>query len=127
MHALNLTQLIELEHQGWDSLCRSVGGDFYGRLMTPEAVMILVNGMILDRESIASTLSGSPPWTSYQLSQEQLVPVNADAAALVYRASAERRGDEQPFVALMTSLYRLVDGEPRLVLYQQTAIPPTHH
>lgn len=122
MHGPNLTQLIALEHQGWDSLCRSVGGDFYGRLMTPEAVMILVNGMILDRGTISNTLNDSPPWTSYELAQEHLVPISDDAAALVYRASAARQADEEPFVALMTSVYRLVDGEPRLVLYQQTAI-----
>ncbi|KAB7745126.1 DUF4440 domain-containing protein [Nostocoides sp. F2B08] len=122
MNGTNLTRLMELEHQGWDALCRSVGGDFYGRLMMPEAVMILVNGMILDRETIASTLNDSPPWTSYELSQESLVPINDDAAAVVYRASAVRQGDDQPFIALMTSVYRMVEGEARLVLYQQTAI-----
>jgi hypothetical protein len=123
MGALDLTQLMELEQQGWDSLSRSTGGDYYGRLMTPDAVMVLVNGMVLDRDTIAVSLNDSPPWVSYELAEPRLVDVGADAAALVYRASAAREGQADPFVALMSSVYRLVDGEPRLALYQQTTIP----
>lgn len=85
--------------------------------------MVLVNGTILDRDTIAITLNDSPPWTSYELAEEHLVPISDDAAAVVYRARAARHGDEEPFDALMTSVYRSVDGEPRLALYQQTAIP----
>lgn len=121
MSALELTELMKLERAGWDSMTRSRGGDFYGRLMTDDAVMILVNGMVLDRETIAASLNDSPPWSAYELTDERHVPVSGDAAALVYRATASRAGEE-PFVALMTSLYRLVDGEPRLALYQQTTI-----
>lgn len=84
--------------------------------------MILTNGMILDRESITNTLNDSPPWTSHDLDQAQLVPIGDEAAALVYRATATRHGQENPFVALMTSVYRLLAGEPRLALYQQTEI-----
>lgn len=120
--ALNLNQLIELERRGWDALCRSTGGDFYGQLMTPDAVMILVNGMVLDRDTIARSLNSSPPWTSYELTEERLVQVGVDAAAVTYRARASRDGQSEPFVALMSSVYRLVDGEPRLALYQQTTI-----
>jgi hypothetical protein len=119
---LDLEQLVELERSGWDSLCRSTGGDFYGRLMTADAVMVLVNGMVLGRDVIARTLNDSPPWASYELTDARLVAVGGDAAALVYRASATRPGQEHRFQALMSSVYRLVEGEPRLALYQQTAI-----
>jgi hypothetical protein len=122
MHGLDLRRLMDLERQGWDSLSRSRGGDFYGGLMTPDAVMVLVNGMVLDRGTIASTLNDSPPWGSYELTGERLVQVSGDAAAVVYKASASRNGQAEPFVALMSSTYRMVDGEPRLVLYQQTTI-----
>lgn len=122
MSGLELTGLMDLERQGWDSLTRSEGGDFYGRLMTDEAVMILVNGMVLGRDAIASSLNESPPWDAYETTDERLVPVGDDTAALVYRATATRAGEADPFTALMTSVYRLLDGEPRLALYQQTAI-----
>ncbi|MGN6300990.1 MAG: nuclear transport factor 2 family protein [Angustibacter sp.] len=122
MSALELTELIDLERQGWDSLTRSQGGDFYGRLMTEDAVMVLVNGMVLDRDTVAGSLNDSPPWETYALTDERLVPVSDDVAALLYRATATRAGEDEPFVALMTSVYRVVDGEPCLALYQQTTI-----
>ncbi len=122
MDALNLAELIRLEQRGWDALSRSAGGDFYGQLMTPDALMVLVNGMVLDRDTIEKSLNESPPWESYALIEERLVEVGSDAAALVYKAHASRDGQTEPFVALMSSVYRLIDGEPRLTLYQQTTI-----
>lgn len=121
MRDLTLDELLQLERRGWDSLCRSEGGAFYGELMTPEAVMVLVNGMVLDRDTVAASLDGAPPWADYRLDDARVIPVGADSAALVYRATATRNG-EAPFTALMTSVYRRVDGEPRLALYQQTTI-----
>jgi hypothetical protein len=56
------------------------------------------------------------------LTEERLVEVGGDAAAVVYKASASRDGQTEPFVALMSSVYRMIDGEPRLALYQQTTI-----
>src|SRR5690625_7859047 len=100
MSELNLENLLTLEHRGWDSLSRSEGGTFYGELMTEDAVMILVNGKVLDRASIAASLNDSPPWASFELADARLVPVADDVAALVYQATAYRDGDEEQFSAL---------------------------
>lgn len=62
MNELDLAQLMRLERRGWDSLTRSAGGGFYRSLMTPDALMVLVNGMVLDRDTIASSLDDAPPW-----------------------------------------------------------------
>lgn len=123
MHADSLERgtLLATERQGWDALCESRGGAFYGALMTDEAVMILVNGAVLDRTAVSESLDGAPAWKSYELTDARTVPIGADAVALVYRAHAKRDG-EDPFVALMTSLYTLRDGRLRLALYQQTTI-----
>ncbi|MCC9174829.1 nuclear transport factor 2 family protein [Arthrobacter sp. zg-Y179] len=120
MNDLTLANLLEREHLGWQSLCRGQGGDFYGGLMTPDAVMVLVNGVVLDRSTIAASLNAAPPWTSYRITDERLV-ASTGAAALVYRATAHRSGQE-PFEALMSSVYCLVDGRIRLALYQQTTV-----
>lgn len=120
MDALTQEHLLDLEHRGWESLCNNTGGTHYGTIMTPEAVMVLTNGMTLDRDIIAASLNESPPWASFEITNAQLIPTGSDSAALVYTASATRDGQDEPFVALMTSVYRLVDGEPRLALYQQT-------
>lgn len=122
MANLSLEHLVSLEHQGWIALCESRGGSFYGDTMTEDGLMVLVNGMVLDRDTIASTLDDSPAWDSYEILDPRLVPIGKTAAALVYRAQA-RRGDEKPFEALMSSVYSIVKGEPKLVLYQQTTLP----
>ncbi|MCZ4326287.1 nuclear transport factor 2 family protein [Brachybacterium paraconglomeratum] len=119
---LTLDALLALEQRGWESLTRHEGGRFYGALMTADAVMILVNGMVLDRETIAATLDDSPAWSTFTLEDARLVSTGQASAALVYRATAARDGEDEPFVALMSSHYTLVDGETALMLYQQTTV-----
>ena len=41
--------LLQLERAGWDSLCNQTGSKYYGELMPPNALMVLANGMVLDR------------------------------------------------------------------------------
>ena len=122
MAGLDLPHLLALEHRGWDALCRSEGGTYYGELMTPDGVMILVNGMVLGRDEIAGSLNQAPPWASYTLTDARVVPAGAETAALVYRATAARKGQDEPFSALMSSVYCMVQGQTRLALYQQTTV-----
>ncbi|WP_308291786.1 nuclear transport factor 2 family protein [Microbacterium jejuense] len=118
-----LDELLELEHQGWTSLCDSAGADFYGRLMTPDGVMVLAHGMVLDRDAVVASLDEAPPWRTYEITDERLIPLGDDHAILVYTGRATRDGDEPPFVALMSSVYTRRDGAWRLALYQQTPVP----
>lgn len=119
MTSLTKESLLALEHEGWDALCEQRGGSFYGELMTDDGLMVLVNGYVLDRDAVVASLNDSPSWDSYEISEPRLVPLGEDAAVLVYRARAQR-GSDAPFEAIMSSIYRLVDGEARLALYQQT-------
>lgn len=118
----DLDDLLALERRGWDSLCDGTGAEFYGSLMTAEAVMVLAHGFALDREQVRASLADAPPWSSYEITEPRLVPVGEHAAALVYRARATR-GDEPAFEAWMTSVYDVSGPEPRLSVYQQTPIP----
>jgi hypothetical protein len=119
MTDLTLEEMLAVEHAGWSALCESRGGTFYGSMMTPDALMVVAGGMVLDRRTITATLDEGPPWDSYEITEARVVHVGDDCAALVYRASSVR-GDDPPFTALMTSLYRRVDGDLRLAHYQQT-------
>lgn len=118
-----LDELLHLERTGWDSLCESTGADFYGALMLPEAVMVLANGMVMDRNTVVSALAQSPPWRAYEISGVRLVVLDDDSAALVYVGTAYRDGDEPAFVGAMSSVYHRVDGVWKLALYQQTRKP----
>ena len=120
---MELQELLELEHQGWRSLCESTGDDFYGRIMTEDGVMVLAHGEVFDRERVVESLREAPPWRTYEIDDERLIPLGSDAAALVYRAMAYREGAEPAFVALMTSVYVRRAGQWALASYQQTPIP----
>ena len=90
--------------------------------MTPESVFILVNGAALSRDDVAGSLDGAPGWDSYEITEARLIPAGKDCAALVYHAVSSRADLAEPFMALMSSVYRRIDGRPRLALYQQTTI-----
>lgn len=115
-----LDELLHIERAGWDSLCESTGADFYGDLMLPDAVMVLANGMVMDRNTVVSALAQSPPWRAYEISGVRLIALDDDNAVLVYIGTAYRDGDEPAFVGAMSSVYHRVDGVWKLTLYQQT-------
>lgn len=114
-----LDELLELEHAGWRSLCESTGDDFYGRLMTDDGLMVLVDGSVLDRAAVVASLGQAPPWATFEIREPRLVGLGERSAALVYTGEA-RRDDGTAFVARMASSYVRVDGAWRLALYQQT-------
>ncbi|WP_221583605.1 nuclear transport factor 2 family protein [Microbacterium sp. G2-8] len=115
-------ELLDLEHQGWASLCNGTGADFYGRIMTAEGVMVLAHGQRFDRQAVIDSLDQAPTWTSYEIADERVIHAGADHAILSYIGCGYRDG-EPPFAALMSSVYVRQDGAWRLALYQQTPVP----
>lgn len=73
------TTLLDIEHRGWDSLCHSTGGSFYGDLMTADAVMVLANGAVMDRASVVESLEQAPPWRTYEIGDVR--PLSASCRA----------------------------------------------
>ena len=118
-----LDELIELEHAGWRALYEASGDRFYGDLMTDDALMVLANGAVMDRDAVIAALGQAPAWSAFELSDPRVVRAGADAAALVYLCTAHRDGTDQPFVGAMSSVYRRTGDRWRLTLYQQTAVP----
>ncbi len=115
--------LLALERQGWDSLCDGTGDAFYGQLMTEDAVMVLANGEVMDRDTVVAALGQAPPWRTYEIADVRIVETGPHSAALVYRGTAYREADEPAFAGLMSSVYVLRRNDWRLALYQQTAVP----
>lgn len=118
-----LDELLDLEHQGWKSLCDGTGADFYGRTMTGDGVMVLAHGQVFDRQTVIDSLSAAPPWRTYDIADERLISLGEDHAILVYTGRAYRDEGEAALVALMSSVYSRSGGTWRLALYQQTPIP----
>ena len=120
---MDASELEAIERAGWDALSGGDPADHYGGVMTDDGVMVLANGMVMDRGQVVDALAQAPPWASYELDDVRVVPIGEDSAALVYRGTAHRDGDDPPVVAAMTSVYVRQDGEWRLALYTQTPIP----
>jgi hypothetical protein len=119
----DIADLLRLEHAGWTALSDGTGGEFYGSIMTENAVMVLADGSVLDRDAVVASLDDAPAWSAYEISDERLVEMGPDAAAFVYRGRAFRASGGPPFDALMSSVYVRADGRWRLALYQQTPVP----
>jgi Domain of unknown function (DUF4440) len=118
--------LLELERAGWDSLCDSTGSEFYGSIMLPDAVMVLANGMVMDRDTVVNALSESPPWRTYEISDVRCIPIGDDGdatAALVYTGTGYPDGAEPAFTGVMSTVYHRTAAGWKLGLYQQTQTP----
>lgn len=120
---MDMHELMDLEHQGWRSLCDGTGSDFYGRLMTADGVMVLAHGQVFTRDEVVDSLRDAPPWRTYRIDDERLIPLGDCAAVLVYRGSAYRDGEDPAFVGLMSSTYVRRDDGWALACYQQTPDP----
>lgn len=117
---VDIEELLQIETQGWQSLCDGSGARVYGDLMTETGVMILANGSVMTRDQVIEALAAAPVWDDYRIEEPRLIQIGADAAVLVYRGVASRTGDAEPFEAMMASTYvRTADGV-RLAVYQQT-------
>src|ERR1700754_589973 len=83
--------LLELDRARWDSLCHQTGSEYYGELMLPDALMVLANGIAMDRDMVVSALSESPPWRTYDIGDVRLIEVDNGNAVLVYTGAPRRR------------------------------------
>jgi hypothetical protein len=88
--------LLALERAGWDSLCNQTGSEYYGELMLPDALMVLANGMVMDRDMVVSALSESPPWRTYDIGDVRLIEVDNTTPSWSTPAPHTARPTRQP-------------------------------
>lgn len=114
--------LLELERASWEAL--SSGGDaavtFYAKVLAREVLMLLPGGLVIDdRAHVIESMRGSP-WTSFELTEERVLPLTGDSAVVAYRATARRDGDD--YTALFNSTYVREGAAWRLAVHQQTPV-----
>jgi hypothetical protein len=113
-------ELTTLEERGWQALSEGTGAEFYDAFLTDDALMVLPFA-VLDRHSAIAAMRDAPPWTSYSLSDVQVVRLGDAAAMLVYRATAQREGEPE-YRALMSTTYVRIEDEWLVKLHQQTPL-----
>lgn len=116
-----MPDLIQLEDQGWQALSseREAGPGFYGSVLHENAIMLFPGGLRIEgKEKILESLAAQP-WQSYQIEDAHEIPLSETAAAVLYRVTAQREGQEA-YHALISSTYIREDGAWKLILHQQT-------
>jgi hypothetical protein len=112
-------ELLELEIEGWKAISEHRGGQFYSTRLTPDALMVLPGGMVLDRNAVIAAFDGPTTWSWFRIEAEQVIQLSEDAAALTYKVTAQRTGEDE-YTALMTSTYVRRKGDWMMALHQQT-------
>lgn len=116
-------ELIALEKRGWEALARSgeAAANFYRDVLDDDIAMVFPGGMtILDRDAVIASMGGEP-WSSFDLSDVHVLMPVADVGIVTYRSTSQR-GDQPPYVALITSVYTRRGDAWRLTLHQQTPV-----
>jgi hypothetical protein len=113
---------LDLERAGWSALARGgpAAAAFYEEVLAAEVLMILPGDLVIDDRRRAVTSMAGPGWDSYAMTDERVVVLDERCAAVSYRATASRSGDD--YDARFTSTY-VRDGDAwRLRLHQQTPV-----
>jgi hypothetical protein len=93
-------------------------GDTYRRRLAPEAVVV-VPGAVLDRDACIAAMDASPGWDELDLADARAIALGEDAALLTYTFTG-RRGESEPYRAVLSSAWVRRDGEWWMVFHQQT-------
>ena len=114
-------RLIEREREGW-AASGARDGEWYRANCTGDAFFVLP-GMVLDRDQCAKAIEDNDiTWTDYAIESPRLAMFAPDAAVLSYRCHATRDGDDQPYVALISSVYVGRGDAWFLAFHQQTPL-----
>ncbi len=109
------TELLEIEEE----LAGGSGPEYERRLA--EDAVVIVPGRALGKEETVSAMDESPGWDEFRIAGARVIEPRPGVAVLTYRFDG-RRGGEDPYAALMSSIYSSASGEWRLLLHQQTPI-----
>jgi hypothetical protein len=91
-----LRELVELEQKGWEALSKKgdAGKFYYMSILREDAEMLFPGGMRIEgRENILGSI-GSQPWESFQLENTRVIPLAENAATIVYKVTAKRKGSQ---------------------------------
>ena len=103
-----------------ESALAAGGADAYRQHLAGEA-LVVVPGLVLDREATIEAIAASPGWDAATMDDARTLRLGDDVVAITYRFDG-RRGDEA-YVALLSSVYVSREGRWLLAFHQQTPLP----
>ena len=113
--------LLDLEERGWRALSSPDPVAFCEEWLADDA-LIVVPGMVIDRETFLRALAHEEPWARHQIDEARTIELTDQSAGLLYRVIAQREG-QPAFAGFVTSVYVERAGRWQLALHQQTPMP----
>jgi hypothetical protein len=110
-------RLLHEEHEGWQAIIARRAGEYYGRTMTRDALLV-VPGNVVPRTDVGAFFEGLAPLDSYELHDPAVIRINDRSGILVYRL-VTRRGEESVESSAATT-YVFLNGGWCLALHQQS-------
>lgn len=104
---------------GIESALAAGGADAYRQHLADEA-LVVVPGIVLDREATIEAIASNPGWDAATMDDATTLRLTDDTAVITYRFDG-RRGDEA-YVALLSSVYVSREGRWLLAFHQQTPL-----
>ncbi len=115
---MQISELLALEEGFWHSAGNREG---YSEGLARNVVHVLPRLGVAGPEQVLAGVAEARPWKSFSIDEPRLVHLGADAAALVYTATA-RRPEADEYRAAVTSVYVREGAAWRLTLHQQTPL-----
>jgi hypothetical protein len=115
-------ELLELERAAWKALSTSgeEAAAFYEERLSDRVLMMFPGDLVIDdRDRVIESMQG-PPWDSFEVTDERVLPLGHNAAVVAYKATARRDGTD--YTALFNSTYVRKNGDWKLALHQQTPV-----
>jgi len=112
------TMLVALEREGWEALASGRGGAYYGQHLADNALMAFSFG-VMSRDAAIEAMESAPPWSTFEITDPQVVELTQDSGVVVYEAVAQRQGEER-YSAVISSTFVRQDGTWKLAFHQQT-------
>jgi hypothetical protein len=103
-----MDQAWALEEEFWEAGATGRTGDFYAKVLTTDAFVVVPTGVLL-RDDLLHMWHERSPWDHYELTERQERLVNGETALLTYRLVASSR-DSPDYRARVSSLYTWVSG-----------------
>jgi len=113
---MNKENLLEIEKGFWFE-----GSDYYNQHIAGEAIFVFP-GMRLNKEDGVSAADHAARWDHLDITDQKLIHIAEDVTVLTYYAKGQREG-QPPYAGHITTIYRLEDGEPKMIFHQHTPDP----
>jgi hypothetical protein len=116
-------ELIAVERGLWTN-----DPDLYRDSLTPEAMLVFPETGVISRdfavEAIRKEVAENRKWAEVRFGNVRAQPISVDTAALTYTIAARWNHEAAATTSIASSIYVKRDGDWKLALHQQGALPP---